>query len=354
MRAIAIMPPGMFLSQPPITSTPSIAWPLTLVSIASAITSRDTSEYFIASVPMPMPSVTVGTPNTCGFAPLASSAAIARSMSGWMPALQGFIVEWPLATPTIGLSKSPSPKLTARSIARLGERATPWVMSRERRLTGSAMESLLREAECTAGLDANPIQLWARVIPIGYGYPGYAPAALHRRRGRAAALRPRCGGAPHLAAAAVARDPRPRGPARREAAGALAAQGRVDGRGRALLRRSEAPARPARARGPRSRRDGCRRERAAAPGLRLARRLRRAAGPAQGIQGVPARRVARPARDAVARAGRRAVGRRARFRIAPAARGGRFRAPDRAERALRGSVARAPRRGPHARTPRHA
>ena len=44
-------------------------WPLTEVSIASAITSRDTSEYFIPSVPMPMPSVTVGTPNTCGIAP---------------------------------------------------------------------------------------------------------------------------------------------------------------------------------------------------------------------------------------------------------------------------------------------
>ena len=69
MRAIAIMPPGMFLSQPPTTSTPSMHWPLTDVSIASAITSRDTSEYFMPSVPMPMPSVTVGTPNTCGIAP---------------------------------------------------------------------------------------------------------------------------------------------------------------------------------------------------------------------------------------------------------------------------------------------
>jgi hypothetical protein len=50
--------------------------------------------------------------------------------------LQGFIVEWPFATPTMGFSKSPSPKPTARSIARLGERATPWVMSRERRFEG--------------------------------------------------------------------------------------------------------------------------------------------------------------------------------------------------------------------------
>jgi hypothetical protein len=82
MRAMAIMPPGMFLSQPPMTSTPSMAWPFTLVSIASAITSRDTSEYFMASVPMPMPSVTVGTPKICGLAPAASRAATARSASG--------------------------------------------------------------------------------------------------------------------------------------------------------------------------------------------------------------------------------------------------------------------------------
>ena len=162
MRAIAIMPPGMFLSQPPTTSAPSIAWPLTEVSIASAITSRDTSEYFIASVPMPMPSVTVGTPNTCGLAPAASSAAIARSTSGWMPALQGFIVEWPLATPTIGLSKSPSPKPTARSMARLGERAGPWVMSLERRLvrwSAMAFSSGTRESKPALLLQSNTIEV---------------------------------------------------------------------------------------------------------------------------------------------------------------------------------------------------
>jgi hypothetical protein len=66
---------------------------LTAVSIASAITSRDTSEYFMPSVPMPIPSVTVGVPNTCGIAPASLSAAIARSTSGWMPALHGFMLE---------------------------------------------------------------------------------------------------------------------------------------------------------------------------------------------------------------------------------------------------------------------
>jgi hypothetical protein len=52
-----------------------------------------------------------------------------------MPALHGFIVEWPLATPMIGFSKSPSSKPTARSIARLGERATPSVIKWERLLS---------------------------------------------------------------------------------------------------------------------------------------------------------------------------------------------------------------------------
>src|SRR5467141_1450295 len=118
----------MFLSQPPTQTTPSIIWPFTEVSIASAITSRETSEYFMPSVPMPMPSVTVGKPNTWGMAPAAFTAAAARSTSGWIPALQGFMVEWPLATPTIAFSKSPSPKPTARNIARFGERAAPWVM----------------------------------------------------------------------------------------------------------------------------------------------------------------------------------------------------------------------------------
>src|SRR6267142_6783322 len=144
MRAIAIIAPGMFLSQPPTQTTPSIIWPFTAVSIASAITSRETSEYFMPSVPMPIPSVTVGKPKTWGMAPAALTAAIARSTSGWMPALQGFMVEWPLATPTIALSKSPSPNPTARSIARLGERASPWVIVLLRQLS-LMWELLMRE-----------------------------------------------------------------------------------------------------------------------------------------------------------------------------------------------------------------
>ena len=154
IRSIPIIAPGMFLSQPPITTTPSMLWLIVAVSIASAITSRDTSEYFIPSVPMLMPSVTVITPKVCGMPPAARTAASTRSASGCSPALQGFIVLWPLAMPTIGLSKSPLSKPTARSIERLGERAIPWVMICDRRLFGMRETPWAGEPESGIGFRA--------------------------------------------------------------------------------------------------------------------------------------------------------------------------------------------------------
>ena len=103
-----IMPPGMFLSQPPMTSTPSIHWPPTQVSTQSAMTSRETRLYFMPSVPMAMPSLMVGVPKICGLAQLALSSSTAASASFCRPLLQGVMVLWPLATPIIGLPKSPS------------------------------------------------------------------------------------------------------------------------------------------------------------------------------------------------------------------------------------------------------
>ena len=101
-----IIPPGMFLSQPPMTTTPSIHWPPTQVSTQSEMTSRDTRLYFMPSVPMAMPSLMVGVPNTCAFAPACFSPSMAASASTCRPELHGVIVEWPLATPIIGLLKS--------------------------------------------------------------------------------------------------------------------------------------------------------------------------------------------------------------------------------------------------------
>jgi hypothetical protein len=129
MRAIAIMAPGMFLSQPPIATRPSMLWAQHAVSIESAMTSRETSEYFIPSVPIEMPSLTVIVPKSCGIPPelLTDSSALRASES--RPALHGVMVLCALAIPMMGLPKSPSRKPTARSMARFGARCTPSVIA---------------------------------------------------------------------------------------------------------------------------------------------------------------------------------------------------------------------------------
>ena len=74
----------------------------------SAITSRDTSEYFMPIVPMEMASDTVGVPNVCGARPASRHAASARFTRTWRPALQGVVVLWAFAIPTNGFLKSSS------------------------------------------------------------------------------------------------------------------------------------------------------------------------------------------------------------------------------------------------------
>ena len=67
-------------------------WALQAVSIESAITSRLTREYFIPSVPIEMPSLTVIVPKVWGIAPAARAAASARRVRSLSPRLQGVIV----------------------------------------------------------------------------------------------------------------------------------------------------------------------------------------------------------------------------------------------------------------------
>ena len=50
----------------------------------------------------------VGVPKICGLAPASFSASTAASASFCRPLLQGVMVLWPLATPIMGLPKSPS------------------------------------------------------------------------------------------------------------------------------------------------------------------------------------------------------------------------------------------------------
>src|SRR5258708_3780644 len=132
MRMMPIIAPGSFLSQPPMASTPSMNWLCAAVSIASAITSRDTSEYFMPSVPMEMPSVTVMVPNICGMAPARRGAGAAAAASGRVAAVPRVIVEGPLAVAAVGFSKTGVPWPIARRIRPLGRRATTLVIVDER------------------------------------------------------------------------------------------------------------------------------------------------------------------------------------------------------------------------------
>ena len=82
----------MFLSQPPMATRPSTSAAPQTVSIESAITSRETREYFIPSVPMEMPSLTVMVPKICGMVRALCSECTARSAKSLSPALQGVMV----------------------------------------------------------------------------------------------------------------------------------------------------------------------------------------------------------------------------------------------------------------------
>ena len=88
------------------------------------------------TVPMEMASLTVGMPKTTGIMPASCKAASARCASRPMAMLQGVTVAWALATPTMGFWKSRSPKPMGQSMARLGERSGPVVVSRLRLLYG--------------------------------------------------------------------------------------------------------------------------------------------------------------------------------------------------------------------------
>ncbi len=56
------------------------------------MTSRETSEYFIPSVPIEMPSLMVMVPKICGIVPAAQRASTARPANTFRPALHGVMV----------------------------------------------------------------------------------------------------------------------------------------------------------------------------------------------------------------------------------------------------------------------
>ncbi len=115
----------MFLSQPPMATRPSKPSQPATVSMESAITSRDTSEYFMPSVPLAMPSDTVMVLKITLLPPAASAPRPASSARVLMCMLHGVTRLQVDAMPTCGLVKSSSVKPVARSMERLGALPTP-------------------------------------------------------------------------------------------------------------------------------------------------------------------------------------------------------------------------------------
>ena len=99
-RAMAMMQPGMFLSQPPMPTNASKPSAPQTVSIESAMTSRETSEYRMPSVPMLMPSETVMVPKMMDLPPAASAPAPASRARPSMCMLQGVSMLQVEAMPT--------------------------------------------------------------------------------------------------------------------------------------------------------------------------------------------------------------------------------------------------------------
>src|ERR1700735_192758 len=130
---MAIMQPGMFLSQPPMATRPSSSSQPITVSMESAMTSRDTSEYFIPCVPMEMPSEMVMVLKMSGLLPALAtpSAAAMASLSMWM--LHGVTWLQVEATPICDFWKSPRSNPTACSMARLCARSAASTSSADQR-----------------------------------------------------------------------------------------------------------------------------------------------------------------------------------------------------------------------------
>jgi len=124
-RAIAMMQAGIFLSHPPIVTSPSNPWHPATVSIESAMTSLDTSEYFIPSVPIEIPSEMVMVLKITAFPPAASAPPAASRASLSICMLHGVTMLHVEAIPICDFLKSRLVNPTACSIARLGARSTP-------------------------------------------------------------------------------------------------------------------------------------------------------------------------------------------------------------------------------------
>ncbi len=128
---MAMTVPGMFLSQPGKAISPSYHWAPMMVSMESAMRSRDWSEKLMPSVPIEMPSLTptvlkrIPTQPACSTPRFTWTARSARCMLHGLPSYQT------LPMPTCGLARSAHDSPVAISIACDAPRLGSWVISYE-------------------------------------------------------------------------------------------------------------------------------------------------------------------------------------------------------------------------------
>src|SRR6188472_533384 len=213
-RHSAMTPAGIVLSQPTMQTRPSNRWPRATSSIESVMTSRETSDAFIPSVPIDTPSETDTVLNSIGVPPAARMPALTRWASSRWLKLHGMVSIHVVATPMIGRARSSSVKPIAFSMARAGARSGPSVSAAEWRFAGSDGRSY--------GFSVTPASRARRGSPTPGPMRRARPGRqLPARRSCANRARRPCSPTPSAAAAAARRRPgghparaRPRPPRR--------------------------------------------------------------------------------------------------------------------------------------------
>ncbi len=131
-RMAALSMPGVILSQFEMHTRASAWCALTMYSTASAMISRDGSEYSIPLWPMAMPSSTAMVWNSRATPPASRTAPATMSPRSRRCTWPGTNWVYELAMATMGLPKSESVIPVARQSARAPAALRPWVVVRER------------------------------------------------------------------------------------------------------------------------------------------------------------------------------------------------------------------------------
>ena len=124
-RTSAIADAGIVLSQAHRVTSASNMWPRATSSIESAMTSRLTSEVFMPSVPIVMPSEMAIVLNSIGFAPAALMPFFNGAARSRSPKLHGIVSVHTFETPTKGLPMSSAAKPIAYRNERAPARSRP-------------------------------------------------------------------------------------------------------------------------------------------------------------------------------------------------------------------------------------